>query len=752
MARKILRIILAGFALSSMSLMALGLGEIKLKSGLNQPLVAEISLLSIRGESNEQLRGKLGSASDFDRSGIERSYFLTRIKFKTITKPDGTRVIQLTTADAVKEPFLNFLVDLEWPNGRLLREYTVLLDPPIFDDAPKTVVTPVAQQPAKAKPQTSTPKRTAPAKPKWEGDVYGPTSSSDTLWGIALKVRPQGVSVQQAMITIFESNEKAFMKGNINNLKRGAEIRVPDSAVFSQISQREALRMIAVHNESWKSGKRPESRVVDTSSEASSSTSQASSSDEAESGRLQLDTDTEDSGKGGSTASDFLEDEENDLLKEQNENLNEQSRSDAEKIAQLERLLELKDEQLAKIQNRDASQAEEATTEVPAAEVTADADITSNDATETTEVEDFTPVEPEANTNQESFMDGLMKGSYNMLLLIVGAVVALLLIITIYRRRNQGVDYQDAVDASSNNQNYSNNQSSSVADDDISDTLPEIADDVLANVDVNDDAIEEEFEEPEIETDESSDPLGEAEIYLAYGKFEQAESLLLTALEEDSERLELNSKLLECYAEMKDQDKYEQHIDSIADKMSSDSEFENYVQELYQSTWPAGQAFSNDDQEFSFDEENSDDDYDVNSEDDDETSLDVDAQDDMSEYQDADLEELPSTEDVFGEESDEQSETEEANDFGEEVDIDLSNDDELELTDDYQVDDQSDSEDDNQQDEDAIEDVNTQLDLARAYVEMGDIEGTKEIIKEIMDIGSEQQCKDAQDILDSLDD
>ena len=327
MARKFLLMCVVCFVTASTTLMALGLGEIKLKSGLNQPLEAEIVLLSVRGESNEQLKGNLGSNTDFDRSGIERLFFLTKIRFDTITKKNGQKVLHLSTEDAVKEPFLNFLVNLEWPNGRLLREYTLLLDPPIFDDAPETKIAPAVTQSRPTTPART--ERTTPRyvekKPQWEGDIYGPTSKTDTLWGIASKVRPgRSVTIQQAMVTIFEANPDAFMRGNINNLKRGAEIRVPDSETFNQISQREALRMIAAHNENWKSGKRmPPAVVMDTAAEGSISRPKVKQT--TDSGRLSLSTDDSESGSGGSSASGALTEEENEVLKHDNEVLQQQT-------------------------------------------------------------------------------------------------------------------------------------------------------------------------------------------------------------------------------------------------------------------------------------------------------------------------------------------------------------------------------------------------------------------------------------------
>ncbi len=122
---------------------SLGLGEIEVDSALNQPLNAKINLISARADELEELRVELAPADVFDRVGVPRPYFLTQIKFEPVLSPGGGATIRVTSKDPVREPFLTFLVEVSWPKGRLLREYTVLLDPPEF-----------AQQQA---PQISTP-------------------------------------------------------------------------------------------------------------------------------------------------------------------------------------------------------------------------------------------------------------------------------------------------------------------------------------------------------------------------------------------------------------------------------------------------------------------------------------------------------------------------------------------------------------------------------------------------------------------
>ncbi|MEQ8801542.1 MAG: hypothetical protein RLP45_05850, partial [Haliea sp.] len=112
---------------------ALGLGELTLQSFLNEPLKARVSLLDIGNLHEDQIRVRLAAEEDFDRLGIDRAYFLTGVKFEVDIDGSGRGVIVLTSEDPVLEPYLDFIVEARWPSGRLLRNYTVLVDPPAFD-------------------------------------------------------------------------------------------------------------------------------------------------------------------------------------------------------------------------------------------------------------------------------------------------------------------------------------------------------------------------------------------------------------------------------------------------------------------------------------------------------------------------------------------------------------------------------------------------------------------------------------------
>jgi len=114
---------------------ALGMGDLTLNSALNQPLDAEIRLNNTKDLDRTQVLIKMASPTDFDNAGVSLDYSLTTVKFNVILDGDGGGIIKVTTREPIIEPYLNFLVETRWPTGRMLREYTVLLDLPLFSDS-----------------------------------------------------------------------------------------------------------------------------------------------------------------------------------------------------------------------------------------------------------------------------------------------------------------------------------------------------------------------------------------------------------------------------------------------------------------------------------------------------------------------------------------------------------------------------------------------------------------------------------------
>jgi len=255
---------------------ALGLGEIELDSALNEPLRAEIRLISATAEELENLTIQIASTETFTRYGLDRPAYLSSVNFRVV--PSGRaagNVVRVTSSEPITEPFLTFLVEANWASGRLLREYTVLLDPATFAP-PAEQMTDAVQAPSTsqaadsgqinrpAPSQTQAPAPTpvvtespatvqsAPADNNFDttpGGNYDVTRG-DTLWGIANRYTADGLTVNQTMLAIFEANPQAF-EGNINALSAGASLRIPSADEIFRITRTDALAEVQRQNSDW---------------------------------------------------------------------------------------------------------------------------------------------------------------------------------------------------------------------------------------------------------------------------------------------------------------------------------------------------------------------------------------------------------------------------------------------------------------------------------------------------------------------
>src|SRR5690606_34991969 len=259
---------------SPLTVSALGLGDIELKSALNQPLQAEIALVSATPEELEGLRIALATRETFARYGLDRPEYLSNLQFRLDRDAAGRNIIRVTSREAIAEPFVTMLIEATWPRGRLLREYTVLLDPPVLLPQPQvatalspastrapdgaaggTIARPTQPSPAQSAsaPRGADTAAPAPRPAVAPGGTYGPVQRAETLWGIANSLRPAGVSVNQMMVALYEANAAAF-DGNMNRLLQGAVLRVPELAELERIPTAAANAEVQRQNEAWASG------------------------------------------------------------------------------------------------------------------------------------------------------------------------------------------------------------------------------------------------------------------------------------------------------------------------------------------------------------------------------------------------------------------------------------------------------------------------------------------------------------------
>lgn len=297
---------------------ALGLGGLEVNSYLNEPLSAEIKLISNDASELDGALVNLASANDFARVGLDRSLFTAQLNFEVSTNGAGEPIIRVTSEQPVSDPFLNFLLEVNWSKGRLLREYTILLDPPVYApseeaiaQAPVTtssVVEPPRPSPA---PVQSTPEQTqaaAPAEPVESpaatsaapaaqptsgssGTQYGPVGAGDTLWQIAQNSKPVDVSTNEMMMALYRLNPEAFFENNINALRRGAVLAMPGRGDLAQSDASLALNEVQTQNQLWESYRQRATSSVPTVAETAATTAELPGSDttpESTESRLEL--------------------------------------------------------------------------------------------------------------------------------------------------------------------------------------------------------------------------------------------------------------------------------------------------------------------------------------------------------------------------------------------------------------------------------------------------------------------------------
>ena len=308
--------VLAALLLAAGNAAALGLGQIEVKSRLNQPLLAEIPIISTTPGELEALQARLASPDTFRRVGLAPpSGAAANLQFSLGSDARGRPVIRVTTVAPVNQAVLNFLIEVDWGQGRLVREYSALVDAPRTASAPlqpaiaapvvaesnvvQRPVVPVQVPPPTpsrptppAVPQTPAPAvaaaepapspiaiaplppPTRPAPPPVPAPVaiapapapaaaaapsrYGPVKQGETLSKIVGNLDlPGGYSLDQGMLALLRANPDAFLGDDINRLKRGAVLRVPGSAELGSISADEAALVVREQMQQWRQARRP---------------------------------------------------------------------------------------------------------------------------------------------------------------------------------------------------------------------------------------------------------------------------------------------------------------------------------------------------------------------------------------------------------------------------------------------------------------------------------------------------------------
>lgn len=575
--RKLVLAIAAASALSSGMAHALGLGELTLKSTLNQPLVAEIELLDVKDLTSAEVVPSLASPEDFAKAGVDRQAFLNDLTFTPVLNASGKSILRVTSSKPLSEPMVKFLVQVMWPNGRLLRDYSVLLDPSKF--SPQTAD--AAAQPAPA--QTVTAPVTGATKPSQHT-----TTPRDTLWEIAAKAR-NGGSIQQTMLAIQALNPDAFIDGNINRLKTGQVLRLPDQVQSTNLPQPKAIAEVAAQNTAWRQGRRYVAKPG-TGQQQLDATKRARGEDaSSQAATDKLSLVSADTGKGGKGAAGDAKALSNKLAVTQ-ESLDTTRRDNAElksrmsdlqsQLDKLQRLIELKNNQLAKLQAEGGADAPATAPTAPAmsAELAANPAATPADAAPAPAPETAAPeavpapaVEPAPATSDDQKFNELLTNPILLGLVGGGAVVLLLLLLLLARRRKaqqEAEKHLRMARALEEEQEFSVDQDlpeSSFEGLEVPPPSVKLATaptpaptpaPVIAPVVVTP-PIAAPLVSPAAERSERSDDvLAQAQSHIAGGRLNQAAALLEDAIKQEPQRSDLRLKLMEVYGQQGDRDAF----------------------------------------------------------------------------------------------------------------------------------------------------------------------------------------------------
>ena len=591
-----------------------GLGKLTVNSALGQPLKAEIELVAVEKDELSAISARVASPQAYKEANLDRPGALSNIRFDVTKKSNGEPVLRINSTRTFNEPFVNLLIELTYPSGRLLREYTVLLDPQgtaqtqTFDPVGGPVVR--SQVPARA---SSAPSGDTPATGSQRAEASTGANSSDSDAGtyavkkgdnlarIASRVKPQEVSLEQAMTGIYANNKSAFVDGNMNRLRSGQILNVPQASELAAVEQSAAAREIKAHAADWNAYRQKLAASIESKSVADNPTQQTAS------GRITTSTPDAPSaaaapkdvlrlskgdtgsatGTGGKEAAQLRDKvatlQEDAIARERTiKEANERIGALEKNIQEMRKLLELRSQNLAELQKQaaraNATPAPVATPPAPAAETptpapaeTAPAQVAPApapvpapaatapaapaaeplvkalpDSSTTPSAAPQQPAKPQstpaattpAAESGPSLLDHIRDNALMLAAIAAGALILLLATLKVLGGRRR--------------------RSLATFEDSIMTGGDLKANTVFGNtqggsIDTGDTSFLTDFSQAGMGTIDTNDvdPIAEAEVYMAYGRDAQAEEILKEAMSKDPNRHEIKLKLLEIYASRK---------------------------------------------------------------------------------------------------------------------------------------------------------------------------------------------------------
>lgn len=571
---------------------AAGMGQMKVASGIGEPFRATIDLLSATPAELSTLKASLAPEETYLAQKIERTADQKDIKINVGNDANGKKLLKLSSNQPISEPFVDMLVVLEWGNGRIVRQYTALLDPPEYKREVSNPTPPATNSFDNTSVNNSTSnikksgafKATALAKRTTTKERL--TRSGDTLSKIARRMRPDGVSLDRVLVALFEANPEAFVDNNMNRLKVGKILQAPSEKALSAVTRKKAVKEIKLQAADWNKYRNKLAAAIAKRTPATSNRYTQSSSGKINAAAadqsvpkskppkdvVKLSTGGPDT-KGASMQAKMTALQEEVSAREKGLKEAEERIAALEKqIADMQKLLTLKNDAMLNAQEKSTQIAEnmvagdigkeepneagskDAETHSAEADTAAQAASEADTVAVSAEVEKpkaektkaATPTKPvtTAENKKPSFISslldsvvGMFKQLDKMILGVVAALIALLLAGWLYFRNKRSKKLEDFEQGIMTSGSL---KASTV-----------FGDTASGNINTGDTSFLTHFSQSTsnglIDTNDV-DPIAEAEVYMAYGRDEQAEEILKDALSKEPQRYELHLKLLEMYA------------------------------------------------------------------------------------------------------------------------------------------------------------------------------------------------------------
>lgn len=697
--------------LNSASIYALGVGEIETSSSLNQALKATIPLVSSKDEDPSNIRIALASRDAFATAGIDRPHYLNDLEFTPVLGDDGEITINVKSKATIKEPFVNFILEVEWPEGQTLKEFTILLDPPITMSDVRTTPIEVATSPtpiAVETPTTNTESApvtayVAPANQSAPTSAYGPTKNNGTVWGIANDLLKNGNTAthQQMVMALYDNNPSAFYKKNINALKKGAILQVPDQNQVHALTPTQATNAYIDQNNLWSSSTTTNVPVAkaavikdeDIQQAAVTSDTQKKPEPDVNEAQLTLSTPSDEeindiSVEGnstdtpvGSTDADTQANTAIEMattIEEENKDVKSRLNDLEVQVQKLERLLALKDEQLSQLQAPKAAPEAAAKQPIPVAEKP-----------------------PTRVVEEESNLTAYAGGG--LLLALAGLFLA--------RRRKNTPETEDTVTAIGPTiepevtEGAGDTSADPVAQEESSSTSPETVIEETTSV------------HPTPKSTAPSDPLAECDVFIAYGRYDQAEDLIQKSLSSEPDNVSFKLKLLDVYFAASKPAAFDELANELSNVDDVDTAGWEKVVEMGEQICPQSELFGGQPAQS--------------------PDTTTETNEDLPEFNFDATPDAPASDET---QSDSSSPAEES-----EFEFDFA------LIKDNEADSESA---DNAETESPkttnYESYNTNISLAQAYIDMGDNDAAREALEKAIGSGSDEDQEIAQKLLDTL--